>query len=448
MENYQNAVVSIVGKPNVGKSTLFNRIIGRKKSIVDDSAGVTRDRIYAEAHWLNQKFRLIDTGGLTNENFSFKDNIKQQVELAIKESNVILFVVSNKDGVSADDYYVSKLLKKLAKDKKVILVVNKSENKNFDNEKQYFSLGFGNPNYVSAEHSNGIGIMLDETIKNFERKQNIENDESSFSFCIIGRTNVGKSTLVNAILNEDRMITSPIQHTTRDAIDVDFSFNNKKYTIVDTAGIRRKGKIDGIEKFAVMRTEGAIAHSKLIILVLDCSEEFNEQDEVIGGLAYDAHIPVIICVNKYDKIQKHNNSIKEIEAKIRFKFKFLSFAPIVYISALTKYKIEKIFSLIELIREQTKIKINTTMLNRVLNQAVINNPPGVFKGGRLNLSYMTQVEGQIPTFVIFTNDPKHLHFTYERYIENKIRESFGITVVPTLFYYKDKNSRIRNETKE
>jgi GTP-binding protein len=288
--------VALVGKPNVGKSTLFNHIIGKKKSIVDDEPGVTRDRIYANAIWLNKPFTLIDTGGLTNQALSFQTNIEQQVKFAINEAEMIIFLVSAKEGITTDDYYVAKLLKKY-KGKQVVLAVNKSERLQNHNINQYYSLGFGKPLFIASEHSIGIGDLLDLVIKNIKNDDLLQDD--SFPFCIIGKPNVGKSTLVNTILQEERVLVSPIAHTTRDSVDVEFKRDNKKFTIIDTAGIRRKGKIvDHIEKYAVMRTEQAIERSKLIIFMLDGSEAFTEQDEIIGGLAFDKNIPTVICVNK------------------------------------------------------------------------------------------------------------------------------------------------------
>ena len=434
--------VVIVGKPNVGKSTLFNRLIRQKKSIVENQPGVTRDRIYGNVDWLGKKFSLIDTGGLTIKHSPFQKNIEIQVGYAIDEADLILFMVSNKERINADDYFISKLLKK-QKNKKVLLVVNKSENNDKTNEKSYYSFGYGKPFYISAEHSIGVGDLLDEIIKIIKLvKQKNQND--NLTFCIIGKPNVGKSTLTNSILNEDRVLVSPIPNTTRDSINIDFKYNNKLYTIIDTAGIRRKGKIiEKVEKYAVLRTQTAVAESKIILLMLDGSQEFSEQDEIIGGIAFKANIPTIIVVNKWDLVKKDQHTQIEFIKKIHSKFKFLSWAPIVFISAKKNKKIQNIFKLINDIQKQLDIKVNTSMLNEVVLKAASHNPPSLFKGGRLTIHYATQVKGQIPTFVIFTNDPKYLHFSYARFIENLIRESFEINLVPITIYYKDKNSRIR-----
>ena len=440
--------IAIVGKPNVGKSTLFNRIILKKQSIVNDTPGVTRDRIYADAVWLNKKFTIIDTGGLTNTNAPFQTNIQQQVLLAINEADTIIFLVSEKDGINKDDYYVAKLLKKY-RAKNVILAVNKAENKQGEYEKMYYSLGYGKPNYIAAEHSIGIGDLLDLVVKRITTSPTSKEFKTT-KFCVIGRPNVGKSTLVNAILNEERVIVSDIAGTTRDSIDCNFKYNNKNYTIIDTAGIRRKSRIsDQIERFALTRTTDAISRSELILLVLDASEDFNEQDEVIGGLAFDANIPTIIVVNKWDKVKnKEANTIDKFNKLIRSKFQYLSWAPIIFISAATKQKINKIFDTINEINDQLAKSISTSVLNDVLAKAEILNPPPKFKGNRFNISYATQVKSQIPTFVIFGNDPKYVHFAYARYLENQIRNSFGFDKVPLTIYFKDKNSRIRGVRKE
>jgi GTP-binding protein len=314
--------VALVGKPNVGKSTLFNRLTASRKSIVTDIAGTTRDRINGKVLWLNKEFTLIDTGGLTTEELPFKQAIERQVKYAIDESDIILFVVSNKEGVEANDIYISKLLKKY-KSKKVLLVANKSENIRHENEKALYSLGFGKPKYIAAEHGVGIGDLLDEVIS--VNPKQFDQEEKHTSFCIIGRTNVGKSTLMNSILGQERVVTSAIEHTTRDAIDDDFYYNKELFTIIDTAGIRRKGHIkDQVEKYAVKRTEAAISRSDMILLVLDGSQPFNEQDEVIGGLAFKANIPTIIVINKWDQVEKESLTMPHMEKVIRQKFAYLS----------------------------------------------------------------------------------------------------------------------------
>lgn len=441
--------VAIVGKPNVGKSTLFNRIIQKRKSITLDSPGVTRDRIYDTVTWLTKKFELIDTGGISNENNIFQKNINEQVDFAIDEAQLILFVISYKEGIDSNDQYIAKLLKKNAKNKKVMVVVNKSESTNsLDIQNQYYGLGFGKPTYVSSEHGIGIGDLLDNIIKESESLLTTkEEDEDAYKFCIIGRPNVGKSSLVNSLLNENKVIVSDIPGSTRDSTDNKFVYNKKKYIISDTAGIRRKGKIqEKVEKYSILRAEMAIAKSKLIILMLDCSEDFKEQDEVIGGLAYKANIPTIIIANKWDLVEnKTSNTMEEMTKKIRSKFKFLAWAPIIFISALDKKRIHLIFNTISEIEEQLEKHISTSILNEVVLKAQMMQQAPIFKGQRLTISYLTQVKSQIPTFVVFCNNTKYLHFSYARYIENKIRETFGLNKIPVTLYWKNKNARERNK---
>lgn len=434
--------VAIVGKPNVGKSTLFNRIIAKKQAIVLDEPGVTRDRIYGVGKWLQKEFEIIDTGGVTNKEFSFKQSIQKQVEFAIDEANLVIFLVSDKDGINADDIYVSKLLKKY-KFKQVIVVANKCDNKQRRwDDQQYYSLGFGKPLFISSEHGIGIGDLLDLIIGKITSTNIVE--DTSFKFCVIGRPNVGKSSLINTITTKQRVIVSPEAHTTRDAIDVHFTRNNKSYTIIDTAGIRRKGKIDiGVEQYSVLRSYDAINRSQAIIFMIDGSIPINEQDEVVGGLAYKANIPTIICVNKWDLVKKTTSTMNLMIKEIRTRFKYLSWAPIIFISAIDNKRIQTIFETFAVIDQQLNMKVNTSALNEAIVRAQILNPPPLYKGARANFSYATQAKGQIPTFIIFGNDPKHVHLSYMRYIENTIRETFGIRIVPITVYYKDKNARIR-----
>lgn len=432
--------VAIVGKPNVGKSTLFNRIIGHNKSIVDDEPGVTRDRIYDEAEWLTRRFEIIDTGGLENHDLNFQTNINEQVNFAIDEAQIIIFLVSYQNGIDENDYFVAKMLKKYSKNKKIILCVNKAEKKvDPDEINKYYSLSFGKPFFVSAAHGIGVGDLLDEIIKESD-KNSEEAVDKGYCFCIIGRPNVGKSTLFNSAINENRVIVSDIAGSTRDSIDVTFNYQNKKYTIIDTAGIRRKGKIrTNVEKYAILRAERAIKRAKCILFMLDVSENFSEQDEVIGGLAHSANIPTIIVVNKWDKISKDTYTMNEVTKKIRNQFKYLSWAPIVFISAMDKKRIHTIFTTMDEINEQASRKISTSLLNDTILKAQMLQEAPLFKGGRVKISYATQVQSQIPTFVIFCNNSKFLHFSYARYIENQIKSAFGFDKVPITLYWKTKN---------
>ena len=436
--------VAIVGKPNVGKSTLFNRIIKKNKSIVDDIPGVTRDRVYGQAEWLTKNFFLIDTGGLTVENVDFQKQIKMQVDFAIDESQVIIFLVSSKDKIDNDDLFVAKLLKK-NKNKKIIFVANKSESY-LNQEVDYYKLGFGKPIMVSSAHGIGIGDLLDKIVS-YDIGEIKVND--SYKFCIIGRPNVGKSSLVNAILNKERVIVSNIPGTTRDAIDSDFSRDGKKYTIIDTAGIRKKSKMGiGIDKYAFIRVEQSIARSDLIVVVLDGSQEFNEQDEVIAGLAHKANIPSIIVVNKWDIVTKNEHTMKLMEKKIKEKFQFLNWSPIVFLSAKDNKRIFTLFNEMDKIQTNLTKKISSNALTEVVLRAqMLNNSPN-FNMGRIKINYVVQVEGQVPTFVLFCNNPNFLHFSYSRYLENEIRESFGFDNVPITLYFKSKNSELRRKKDE
>ena len=436
--------VAIVGKPNVGKSTLFNRIIKKNKSIVDDIPGVTRDRVYGQAEWLTKNFFLIDTGGLTVENVDFQKQIKMQVDFAIDESQVIIFLVSSKDKIDNDDLFVAKLLKK-NKNKKIIFVANKSESY-LNQEVDYYKLGFGKPIMVSSAHGIGIGDLLDKIVS-YDIGEIRVND--SYKFCIIGRPNVGKSSLVNAILNKERVIVSNIPGTTRDAIDSDFSRDGKKYTIIDTAGIRKKSKMGiGIDKYAFIRVEQSIARSDLIVVVLDGSQEFNEQDEVIAGLAHKANIPSIIVVNKWDIVTKNEHTMKLMEKKIKEKFQFLNWSPIVFLSAKDNKRIFTLFNEMDKIQTNLTKKISSNALTEVVLRAqMLNNSPN-FNMGRIKINYVVQVEGQVPTFVLFCNNPNFLHFSYSRYLENEIRESFGFDNVPITLYFKSKNSELRRKKDE
>lgn len=432
--------VAIVGKPNVGKSTLFNRIIGKNKAIVDDAPGVTRDRIYDESEWLTRKFEIIDTGGLENSNVDFQTNINEQVNFAIDEAQVIIFLVSYLNGIEESDFFVAKTLKKYAKNKKIILCVNKTEKKiGFDEMNQFYNLGFGKPYFISAAHGIGVGDLLDEVIKDINKLEKLEKNDTSYCFCIIGKPNVGKSTLFNSIVNQNRVIVSDIAGSTRDSIDTNFKYHQEEFKIIDTAGIRRKGKITtNVEKYSVLRAQKAIKRSQCILLMIDVATGFTEQDEVIGGLAHAANIPTIIVVNKWDKIQKDSHTMSEIIKKIRSQFKYLSWAPIVFISAMDKKRISTIFDTIQKIKQQATIKIATSILNDVILKAQMMQEAPLFKGGRIKISYATQVQSQIPTFVLFCNDSKYLHFSYARYMENQIRSAFGLEIVPITLYWKTK----------
>lgn len=419
-----SGVVAIVGRPNVGKSTIFNRIIGERFSIVLDTPGVTRDRIYAIGEWLTKEFRVIDTGGIQLKDQPFQEEIKAQVEIAIEESDVIIFVVNGREGVTMDDEYIAKMLQRQSKP--VILAVNKIDDITLrDNIYEFYTLGIGEPIAVSGVHGIGIGDILDECIKLFdENKENQYPD--SIKFSIIGQPNVGKSSIVNALLNQDRVIVSEIAGTTRDAIDTPFIRDNQNYVVIDTAGIRRRGKVyENIEKYSVLRAVSAIERSDVVLFVIDGEEGIREQDKHVAGYAYEAGKPLIIVFNKWDVIEKDEKTINTYTKLIRNEFTFLSHVPIIFVSAKTKQRINDLLPLINEVYDYSLLRIDTSVLNEVVLDAQLLNPAPTFKGKRFRIYYCTQVGVAPPTFILYVNDPELMHFSYKRFIENKLREAFG-----------------------
>ncbi len=415
--------IAIVGSPNVGKSTIFNRIIGERKSIIDDQPGVTRDRIYAHGTWLTKEFRLIDTGGVEIENTPFQEQIRAQVEIALDEADVIIFVVDGKLGITRDDRMVTKLLRQSKKP--VILAVNKIDDgsKIYDIH-EFYQLGLGNPIPVSGVHGIGIGDVLDEAIKHLNNS-NIKEYDGKICFSLIGRPNVGKSSLVNAILNQSRVIVSNIEGTTRDTIDTPFRRENRDYIVIDTAGLKKRGKIyEAVDKYAALRALSAIDRSDIVLLVIDAETGIREQDKHVFGYAVEANKAVIIVVNKWDTVKKDQNTMNEFTKKIRNEFKFLDYAPIVYVSALEKSRINTIFQAIDVAYDAYNMHVSTSVLNQIVQEAQTMNPTPQFNGGRLKIYFVNQVAVCPPTFVLFVNDPQFMHFSYERYIENKFRDAF------------------------
>lgn len=425
-----NPVVAIVGRPNVGKSTVFNRIAGERISIVEDTPGVTRDRIYAHSEWLAQKFSLIDTGGIDIGDEPFLTQITEQAQIAIDEADVIVFIVSVKEGVTDADEKVAKILYR--SDKPVILAVNKVDNPEsrqdiFD----FYSLGFGEPFPVSGSHGLGVGDLLDEITKKFP--ENVpDEDDSRIKFSLIGRPNVGKSSLVNAILGENRVIVSPIEGTTRDAIDTAFDTDEgDMFSMIDTAGIRKRGKVyENTEKYSVLRAMRAIDRSDVVLVVLNAEEGIREQDKRVAGYAHEAGRGIIIVVNKWDTLEKDNHSLSDFEANIRQEFAYLSYAPIIFVSAITQQRLTKIPELIKRVNENHSRRITSSVLNDVIMDAVAHNPTPTDNGKRLRIYYSTQVAIQPPTFVVFVNDTDLMHFSYERFLENQIRTSFDFEGTP------------------
>lgn len=423
-------VVAVVGRPNVGKSTIFNRIAGDRISIVEDTPGVTRDRIYTRAEWLTHEFRLIDTGGIGMGDEPFMSQIVQQAEIAIDEADVIVFMVSAREGLTEADERVAKILYRSKKP--VVLAVNKVDNIELRSEiYEFYALGFGDPYPISGAHGTGLGDLLDQVVANFpEIEAQEEDDAVRFSF--IGRPNVGKSSLVNAILGEERVIVSDISGTTRDAIDTRFtSADGDEFVMVDTAGIRKRGKVyESTEKYSVMRAMRAIDDSNVVLVVLNAEEGIREQDKHVAGYAHEAGRAVIIVVNKWDTLEKDNHTMADFENQIRQEFQYLSYAPIVFVSAMTKQRLNKLPALIKQVNDNHQKRIQSATLNEVIMDALALNPTSTVNGKRLRVYYATQVAIQPPTFVVFVNDPELMHFSYERFLENQIRKSFDFTGTP------------------
>ena len=422
-------IVAIIGSPNVGKSTIFNRIVGRRRAIVDDQPGVTRDRLYENAEWLDREFRLIDTGGIEIENRPFQEQIRIQAQLAIDEADVILFVVDGKKGLSNDDKMVAKLLYKCKKP--IILAVNKIDNiEMVSNASEFYSLGLGEPIPTSGEHGIGIGDILDRIIK-FLPKEEEEDFGESITFSIIGRPNVGKSSLVNALLKKERVIVSNIVGTTRDSIDTFFNRDGQDYVVIDTAGLKKRGKIyESIDKYSMLRALASVDRSEIVLLVIDANEGIIEQDKHVVGYAVEKKKAIIIVVNKWDLIEKGQNTQSDFEKKVRKEFQFLEYAPIVFVSAKTTSKVDTIFSKIKAVHEAYDTHIPTSLLNDVIQDAQTMNEAPDFNGGRLKIYFANQANSCPPTFVLFVNKPKYAHFSYLRYIENRLRDSFNLDGTP------------------
>lgn len=422
-------VAAIVGRPNVGKSTLFNRLLGERKSIVDDTPGVTRDRIYGDVEWLTQTFRLIDTGGIQLEDQDFGDEINMQVDIAIEEADVIIFLASAREGVTADDLAIARKLRKAGKP--VVLAVNKADNEKLQMEVyDFYQLGLDDPITLSASHGIGIGDLLDRVMEKMPVRD-LKPYEGVTSFCVIGRPNVGKSSLVNAILKEDRTIVSNVEGTTRDAIDTPFFYDGREYMIIDTAGIRKRGKIwENIEKYSILRAVSAIERSNVVLFLIDGEKGIRAQDKHVAGLAHEAGKGVIIVYNKWDAVEKDEKTMQQITKKIREEFKYLDYAPVAFVSALTGAKVQNLIPLIDQVHEMCTLRVPTNVLNDVILDAQMVNPPKPHNGRQLKIYYSSQVSVEPPTIVLFVNDPELLHFSYTRYIENRLREAFGFTGTP------------------
>lgn len=435
----KRGTVAIVGRPNVGKSSIFNRLAGQKLAITDDASGITRDRLYAKCEWLDQEFDLIDTGGIELVDVPFMDEIRAQAELAIDEADLIVLVVDGRVGVTKEDEDVINILHRSKKT--IVVAANKIDDLKFmDNVYEFYNLGVDMVFPVSALHGIGVGDLLDYIINTLPEKK-LKRYENTIEFCFIGQPNVGKSSLTNAILGTERVIVSDIPGTTRDAIDTPFVRDGQNYVVIDTAGIRKQGKIyENAEKYSVIRAMKAIERSEIVLLVLDGTKDIEEQDKRISGLPIEQRKAVIIVVNKWDAVSKDEKSMNEYTEKIRKHFQFLSYAPIAFVSALKNERIHTLFSLIKEVYENYHRRVATNILNDVVLDAVIANQPPIFNGDRLRIGYVTQSGVTPPMFVFFVNDPSYMHFSYQRYLENKIREAFVLDGTPIQFVLRKRDN--------
>lgn len=435
-------IVAVVGRPNVGKSTLFNKLAGKRISIVEDTPGVTRDRIFTEVEWLNKYFTLIDTGGIEPDNGDIiLSQMRNQAMLAMDMAHVILFVVDGKTGLTSADKEVAQILRKTKKP--VILVVNKIDSqKQFDDIYDFYELGLGTPYAISSANSMGLGDLLDEVVSNFPEGLNTEYDEDIIRVAITGKPNAGKSSILNNILGEDRVIVSPIAGTTRDAIDTYLERNGQKFLLIDTAGIRRKSKIyETVEKYSVIRSMAAVDRADVVLIVIDALEGITEQDTKVAGIAHDEGKACIFVINKWDLLEKDNHTLGNYTKEIKEKFPFMMYAPALFVSAKTNQRMSKILETVEMVANEHSKRVSTSMLNDVIGEAVMLNQPPSDKGKRLKIYYGSQTGVKPPKFTLFINNKELTHFSYQRYLENKIRENFGFEGTPVRFEYKEKNRK-------
>lgn len=436
-------IVAVVGRPNVGKSSFFNYIAGKRISIVEDTPGVTRDRIYTDVEWRGRKFTMIDTGGIEpRTNDSILVQMKYQAELAMDSADVIVFMVDMKDGITSADYEVSKMLRKTGKP--IVLVVNKVDKTGEMPAEVYefYNLDMGDPHPISTLQGLGIGDALDAIYENFKDIPEEEEDEAVIKVALIGKPNVGKSSLINKILGEQRVIVSDVPGTTRDAIDTDFERDGQKYTFIDTAGLRKKSKVnENIEKYSGMRTVTAIERADVCLLLIDANDGVTEQDTKVAGYAHEAGKGIIIVVNKWDIHEKETGTLEKYKEKVYQDLAYLTYAPIVFVSALTGQRVNKLFELIPYVADQNAMRISTGMLNDVINEAIAMVQPPSDKGRRLKVLYATQVSTKPPTFVVFVNSKKLMHFSYMRYLENQIRKNFGLEGTSVKMIAREKGSK-------
>ncbi len=436
-------VVAIVGRPNVGKSTLFNVLAGEKISIVKDTPGVTRDRIYADVNWLDKDFTLIDTGGIEPESKDIiLSQMREQAQIAIDTADVIMFITDVRQGLIDADSKVADMLRRSGKP--VVLVVNKVDNfdKFMADVYEFYNLGIGDPLPISASSRLGIGDMLDEVVKHFPEQTGEEEEDERPRVAIVGKPNVGKSSIINKLVGEQRVIVSNIAGTTRDAIDTDVVHNGKEYVFIDTAGLRKKNKIkEELERFSIIRTVTAVERADVVLVVIDATEGVTEQDAKIAGIAHERGKGIIVVVNKWDAIEKNDKTMKEYENEVRRVLSFMPYAEIMYVSAETGQRLPKLYDMIDMVIENQTLRVATGVLNEIMMEAVAMQQPPSDKGKRLKLYYITQVSVKPPTFVIFVNDKELMHFSYTRYLENKIREAFGFKGTSLKFFIRERKEK-------
>ena len=436
-------IVAVVGRPNVGKSTLFNALAGERISIVKDTPGITRDRIYADVNWLEHNFTMIDTGGIEPESKDIiLSQMREQAEMAIATADVIIFMVDVKQGLLDADAKVADMLRR--SHKPVVLVVNKVDNFNkYQNDVyEFYNLGIGEPFPISSVNMLGLGDMLDEVISHFPEGSTVPIEDDRIRVAIVGKPNVGKSSIINKLLGENRLIVSDIAGTTRDAVDTDISYNGKDYVFIDTAGIRRKNKIkEDLEHYMIIRTVSAVERADVVVLVIDASDGVTEQDAKIAGVAHDRGKAVIIAVNKWDAVEKNDKTIYQFTEKVRNTLSFMQYAEIIFISAKTGQRLPKLYETIDMVSENHAMRVQTGVLNEIMAEAVAMQQPPADKGKRLRLYYITQASVKPPTFVIFVNDKELMHFSYTRYIENQIRQTFGFKGTPLRFIIRERKEK-------
>lgn len=436
-------IVAVVGRPNVGKSTLFNALAGQRISIVQDTPGITRDRIYADVTWLDKVFTLIDTGGIEPDSRDvILAQMRAQAEIAIETADVILFLVDVKQGLVDSDAKVADMLRRSRKP--VVLVVNKVDSfeKYMTDVYEFYNLGIGDPHPISAVNRLGLGDMLEDVVSHFQESGEEEEEDERPRVAIVGKPNVGKSSLINKLLGEERLIVSDIAGTTRDAVDTEIAYKGKEYVFIDTAGLRRKNKIkEELEKYMIVRAVGAVERADIVVLVIDAVEGVSEQDAKIAGIAHERGKAVIIAVNKWDAVEKDDRTIYQVTERVRNVLSYMPYAEIIFISALTGQRLNKLFDLIDMVSENHAMRVATGVLNEIMTEAVALQQPPADKGKRLRLYYITQVAVKPPTFVIFVNDKELMHFSYTRYIENQIRETFGFRGTPLRFIIRERNEK-------